>query len=57
MAQKYNVRVAVDGPFGIEYAVLSDNGRMKWCERVAQRKAREWKADHMRDAFIEEADV
>lgn len=56
-AIKYNVRVAIEGPYGTEYAVLEDNGRQSWCKRVAQRKAREWKADNMRDAFIEEASV
>lgn len=55
---KYNVRVSIVGPNGnIEYAVLEDRGRTSWSKRVAQKKAMEWKADNMRDAFIEEAEV
>lgn len=38
------------------YVLLSVNGRTEWkTKRVAEKHAREWKAENMRDSWVSEA--
>tara|TARA_R100000388_G_C7142708_1_gene110740 strand:+ start:406 stop:585 length:180 start_codon:yes stop_codon:yes gene_type:complete len=37
------------------YVILSVNGRTEWkTKRIAEKHAREWKAENMRDSWAEE---
>lgn len=48
---KYNVCVRLENG---DWALLSHNNRQAWSKRHAQKLAREYKADNLRDAWIEE---
>lgn len=38
------------------YILLSVNGRIEWkTKRIAEKHAREWKAENMRDSWVSEA--
>jgi len=57
MTQRYQVKVAIpDEKTGITfYRVLSRKGKTEFCKRTAEKYAREYKAENMRDAWAEEA--
>lgn len=40
----------------IKYGILSVGDRTEWkTKRIAERHARDYKADHLRDAWVEES--
>lgn len=49
---KYNVITHTESG----YAILDHKGKTEWSKRVAMKHAREFKADHMRDSWINPAD-
>jgi hypothetical protein len=56
MTKRYQVVVAIpDEKNGIVYATLSHKDKIQFCKRTAEKYAREYKAKHMRDAWIEES--
>ena len=56
MKKRYQVVVAIpDEKNGIIYATLSHKDKIQFCKRTAEKYAREYKAKHMRDAWIEES--
>ena len=40
-----------------QYARLEYRGRMAWGKRTAEKHARDFKANHMRDAWAQDADL
>lgn len=56
MTKRYQVVVAIpDEKNGIIYATLSHKDKIQFCKRTAEKYAREYKAKHMRDAWIEKS--
>ena len=55
MTKRYQVVVAIpDEKNGIIYATLSHKDKIQFCKRTAEKYAREYKAENMRDAWAEE---
>jgi hypothetical protein len=56
MTKRYHVIVAIpDEKNGIVHATLSHKDKIQFCKHTADKYAREYKAKHMRDAWLEES--
>ena len=57
-SEKYEVIVRIDDKHGEpQYARLDVNGRFEWkTKRIAEKHAREFKANHMRDAWAQKVE-
>lgn len=56
MIRRYHVIVAIpDEKNGVIYATLSHKDKIQFCKRTAEKYAREYKAKHTCDTWIEES--
>ena len=54
VSKMWEVIVSLESGKG--YARLEHRGRVQWGKRTATKHAREFKANHMRDAWIQEVE-